>query len=487
MFHANVSEQDVLQLGAVHRFQRETARMVEEDVPYGHGIQSAGAFGAELYAPGRAVAVGGDALLDGVDLVQYRSRVVAADGVVLNQDVGGGKVSSCPERALQDDRVIGERVHDRIPDRNVLRGVDVESVAIGVDDQPINRPPVHRGAKNGEVAAILQAKVAKDDVRGVLQADGFVCASRDARSRSHRDLTRLISGKDIDSHSSPVNGAAVDQPGSGDHDIADVDAVDQAVRPVGVAFVLDSNVEVLLRGVIESAVLVLARPRNGCLENGVRGRKVYADVALQPHRVGLKRSMRNDDGSSAGLCGRVNRSVDSRLVLKCLTAGHGSIGSDVEEGSLRARQRQYAASGGNLDWRMRSSSSRLRRGQGGAPIRQQSKARRGERYRKEWLAEHVCLMCLSVGCAAAAYVIALRRNKRAVGAGEKVDNGRDLLRLAGALHRNAVSHILHLLRGELVEDACLYDCRRDGVHAYALGRQFLAERFCKPDDAGLRG
>ena len=73
-FIFDVGQHDVLQLGAVDRFEREAARAVEDHVTDGDGVEAGGALGAELDARGGAVAVGGDSFCVRVHAVDAPSR-----------------------------------------------------------------------------------------------------------------------------------------------------------------------------------------------------------------------------------------------------------------------------------------------------------------------------------------------------------------------------------------------------------------------------
>ena len=74
---------------------------------------------------------------------------------------------------------------------------------------------------------------------------------------------------------------AVDQAGAGDHHVVDVDPVDQAVRPVAVALVLQSDEEVDFRRVVEATVLIGPGAGHRGAQNRILRREVQSDVALQ--------------------------------------------------------------------------------------------------------------------------------------------------------------------------------------------------------------
>src|SRR6185369_17443433 len=100
------------------------------------------------------------------------------------------------------------------------------------------------------MAPVLDRKIAKDDVRGILERDRLVGARGGSRSRSRRNLAGVIPREDIGDNAAGVEKASVDQPWPRDHDVRDADAVDEAVGPVAVALVLESDEEVHLRRVI---------------------------------------------------------------------------------------------------------------------------------------------------------------------------------------------------------------------------------------------
>ena len=77
-------------------------------------------------------------------------------------------------RALRADRVVPRRVYAAVRDTHVAAAIDVDSVAIGVDLQIVDRQIVDTGRQNGEVSAGEHRQIAKNDVIAILQGDRFV-------------------------------------------------------------------------------------------------------------------------------------------------------------------------------------------------------------------------------------------------------------------------------------------------------------------------
>src|SRR3954466_2686025 len=73
-----------------------------------------------------------------------------------------------------------------------------------------------------------------------------------------------------------------------------------------------------------------------------------------------------------------------------------------------------------------------------------------------------------------AYVVALRRDERAIRTREKVNHSGDLFHRSGSLHWNPFGHVRDLLRSQLIEDWSPDHRRRYGVDADSFGRELFA-------------
>src|ERR1035441_4597203 len=234
--------------------------------------------------------------MSGIHLVEDRARIIAADRVVIEQNVSCGDAFPVGEGTLQDEGIVCEGIEDRVTHRHILAGIDVDCIPIRIDNNSADGPVIHSSAQNREVPAIPDMKVAKDNVPGVLQADSFISRPRNSRRGSQLDLARIEAGQHIHRHPVAVTVTAVNKSGPGNHYILNADAVEETVGDVRVPHILQAVKEVYFRGIVETTILVFAGTLNGRPEDGIPGSKVEADVTLEADRIGLECSCRNDDG-----------------------------------------------------------------------------------------------------------------------------------------------------------------------------------------------
>src|ERR1019366_6916598 len=121
-------------------------------------------------------------------------------------------------------------VDSAVGDAYVAAAVDVEAVAVGVDEEVIEGEVVDAGGEDGEVAALEQAEVAQEDVVAVLEGDGLVADAG-------------LVGDEVEVAAAGAVGAvgeafAEDEPGATDGEVVLVFRVEERVVPVVVAVVL---------------------------------------------------------------------------------------------------------------------------------------------------------------------------------------------------------------------------------------------------------
>src|ERR1035441_878497 len=167
-----------------------------------------------------------------------------------------------------------------IPDSHVLGVIDVERVAVGIDDNPVDCPVIHAGAENAEMSSVLDGKIAKHNIVAILECDGLVGWSRGPGEVPRGDFAHVVHDKDLDRVAAGVDIASVNQARAGDHDVFEADAPNQTVLPVAVPLVLKTYVEVHLGGVVVPAILAWAGSLYGGLNDRVVRFKMQADVAL---------------------------------------------------------------------------------------------------------------------------------------------------------------------------------------------------------------
>ncbi len=114
---------------------------------------------------------------DGAELV------AAGDVVVGDGDVVGRANVAKGEAGLGADAVVPGGVDGAVRDADVAAAVDVETVAVGVDEEVVDGHVVDAGGEQGEVAAFEDGEVAEEDVVAVLERDGLVAYAGLARQR----------------------------------------------------------------------------------------------------------------------------------------------------------------------------------------------------------------------------------------------------------------------------------------------------------------
>ena len=179
---------------------------------------------AELDATRGAIAIGSLVDEGGASAVVVGAHVVAADLAILHEDVFGGLRTTQAIGALQDDSIVAEGVDLAVAHHDTLTAVNVDAVAVGVDDDPFDEEVIHTGEQHGEVAAAQESQVTDGDLLAVTQGQGLVRLRHTVVSAS-RSATR----KDI---------GTIDQTFSLEGDVVEVFAPEQGVVPMAVTEVL---------------------------------------------------------------------------------------------------------------------------------------------------------------------------------------------------------------------------------------------------------
>src|SRR4029079_12972010 len=162
--HGDVADRDVLDVAAVHRLQGQAARAVEHAVGDRDVLEAAVRLRAELDAAGHAVAIRRLLLRAPVGPAEEGPEVVARDLAVRDGDVFGRAPVAESVGALQHDGDVVGRVDAGVGDAHVPAGIDVETVAVGVDLHVVDGEVVHAGGQDGEVAALEDREIAQEDV-----------------------------------------------------------------------------------------------------------------------------------------------------------------------------------------------------------------------------------------------------------------------------------------------------------------------------------
>src|SRR6185503_17288689 len=129
---------------------------------------------AKLDAPGwteRAVRV---SEVSFVGAVEQRAFVISTHLAVGDRHILRRPRIAQTERTLETDTVVERRVDRRIRDTDVLAGIDIHAVAIGVDLHVVDREVVDAGGQYSEVTTVKDADVANEHVPTELQSNRLV-------------------------------------------------------------------------------------------------------------------------------------------------------------------------------------------------------------------------------------------------------------------------------------------------------------------------
>src|SRR6185437_16662833 len=137
-------DRDVLAPRAIDRLQRKAAALIEHAVGDGDVLEAAVGFGAALDPPGPALdGAGGDGL---PAPIEHRAHLVVAGHVaVRNGDALRGAGVAERIRALRANAIVPGRIHGALADAHVAAAIDVESVAVGIDEHVVDGQVVHTG------------------------------------------------------------------------------------------------------------------------------------------------------------------------------------------------------------------------------------------------------------------------------------------------------------------------------------------------------
>src|SRR5262249_49651291 len=150
--HGDPHDRDVLHASAIHGLEREAAAALEDAVGHRNVLEAAVRFRAALDAAGALPAT----VLRSIGkrfeaAVEQRADLIAAG----DQAIGDGDILGCTrmaegKRALQADRVVPGRIYAAVDDADIATAIDVDTVAVGVDLQIVDRHVVDPRRQNGE-------------------------------------------------------------------------------------------------------------------------------------------------------------------------------------------------------------------------------------------------------------------------------------------------------------------------------------------------
>ena len=258
--HRDVAHHDVLHPPLVHLLEGQAGTPHAGAVRDGDVAVAAVRLGAQFDAPAHPVH-----LLGHVRPVEEGAQLVARHQTVGDQDMLAEHGLLQRVRRLQHDGVVGGRVHLRVAHGEVLAAVDVNAVAVGVDDDVVDGADVAAGGDDGEMSAPVDGDVADEHVAAELQGDGLVARADGATLDDARLLGVVLR-----------QALTVDHPLAGDGYVRLPLGPYQAVVEVGVAAVL------ILGESAERLALVVGLHRGGRGEYLGAGREVQVHVALQP-------------------------------------------------------------------------------------------------------------------------------------------------------------------------------------------------------------
>ena len=258
--HRDVAHHDVLHPPLVHLLECQARAPHAGAVGDGDVAVAAVRLGAQFDAPAHPVH-----LLGHVTAVEEGAQLVARHQTVRDQDMLAEHGALQGIRRLEHDGVVGGRIHLRVAHGEVLAAVDVDAVAVGVDDDVVDGADVAAGGDDGEVAAPVDGDVADEHVAAELQGYRLVARADGATLDDARLLGVVLR-----------QALTVDHPLAGDGYVRLPLGPYQAVVEVGVASVL------ILGESAERLALVVGLHRGGRGEYLGAGREVQVHVALQP-------------------------------------------------------------------------------------------------------------------------------------------------------------------------------------------------------------
>ncbi len=157
-----------------------------------------------------------------------------------------------------------------------MAAIDVEAVALGIDQKVIECERVDPGGEQREVSAVQYGEVAQQDIAAVLQRDRLVADS--CLLGDEIDITRTVRCRAVGKT------LAVDQSGARDGEVAQVLPVEEGIGPMIVAVIL----VVLPRlgragGVVGASVVAsgFARLGRGSSEDGASAGEVEVNLRFQ--------------------------------------------------------------------------------------------------------------------------------------------------------------------------------------------------------------
>jgi len=288
--HGDVRDNDVLHTSLVHLLEGKTAAVEAGAVGNGDIAIATIALCAEFDASTHPVHFLGhvSAIDDGADFIA-RDDAVGDENVLAELGALEGIA------ALKDDGIVVRRVDLRVGNGGESAAVDVDAVAVRVNQYVVDGGEVATRDDDGEVTATVDGDVADENVSAELEGNRLVARS-DASALHLSSRLRVLASETSTVNASPAC----------DAHILEVLAPDEGVVEIGVSAVLVFRKVEFFRRVV--------CPLVGRGNDGSSSIDVEIDIALHVDGTAEVVARRQEDGSTTCLMGFLDGGIDGRRV-----------------------------------------------------------------------------------------------------------------------------------------------------------------------------
>jgi len=258
MAHRDVVDDDILHFPLIHLLEGQSAAVEAVASRDGDVAVSPVALRTEFDASADPVD-----FLRNVGAIEHGTHFISRHDAVGDEDILADDWFFECVRALQHQSIVVGAVDFGVGDRGELAAVDVDAVAVGIDEHVVDRGKVASSDDDGEVSAPEDGDVAYEDVSAEFECDGLV---------AHTDTTTMhvASRLGILSCKSP----AIDHAPSGDRDIRLSFSPDQRIMEIRMSAILVFRESEYLRGIVGTSLV-------GSDDFGT-SLKMQFDMAFQP-------------------------------------------------------------------------------------------------------------------------------------------------------------------------------------------------------------
>ena len=296
--HGDVGDNDVFHTSLIDFLEGESTAIEAGAVGNGDVAIASVAFCTEFDASAHPVD-----FLRNVGAIENGTDLVACDDAVGDKDVLADLCTLEGITTLEDDGIIVRRVDFRVAHGGESAAVDVDTIAVGVNQHVVDGSEVATRDDDGEVSATIDGDVANKYVATEFEGNRLVACANTSSLHVACSLG-VLAGETF----------AIDASTTCDADVFEVLAPDERIMEIGVASVLVFR-EIERLGRVVGFAVAGGNDGGSCID-------VEIDIALHVDGTAEVVARRQEDGSTSCFMGFLDGGIDGRRVeLLAVTLG----------------------------------------------------------------------------------------------------------------------------------------------------------------------